>query len=63
MKKLVSVILAVAMLLSLTTLAVAEEKITIAGIVFKDEFTMKMVQQGYQDAANDLGVELLVGSS
>ncbi len=63
MKKLVSVILAVAMLLSLTTLAVAEEKITIAGIVFKDEFTMKMVQQGYQDAANDLGVELLVGNS
>lgn len=41
----------------------AEEKLTIAGIVFKDEYTMKMVQQGYEDAAADYGVELVVGNS
>lgn len=43
--------------------APAEEKLVIAGIVFKDEYTMKMVQQGYQDAANDYGVELVIGNS
>ncbi len=44
--------------------APAEEKpLKIAGIVFKDEFTMKMVQQGYEDAARDYGVELVVGNS
>lgn len=40
-----------------------EEKLTIAGIVFKDEFTMKMVQQGYEDAAADYGVDLVIGNS
>lgn len=43
--------------------APAEEKLVIAGIVFKDEYTMKMVQQGYQDAAADYGVELVIGNS
>ena len=43
--------------------APAEEKLVIAGIVFKDEYTMKMVQQGYQDAADDYGVELVIGNS
>ena len=33
-----------------------QKELTIAGIVFKDEFTMKMVQQGYEDAAKDYGV-------
>lgn len=41
----------------------AEEKLTIAGIVFKDEFTMKMVQQGYEDAARDYGVDIVIGNS
>ena len=40
-----------------------EEPLTIAGIVFKDEFTMKMVQQGYEDAAADYGVEIVIGNS
>ena len=34
-----------------------------AGIVFKDEFTMKMVQQGYEDAAKDYGVNIFIGNS
>ena len=41
----------------------AEKKLTIAGIVFKDEFTMKMVQQGYEDAAADYGVDIVIGNS
>ena len=45
------------------TEAETDEKLQIAGIVFKDEFTMKMVQQGYQDAADDYGVELVIGNS
>ena len=40
-----------------------EKQLKIAGIVFKDEFTMKMVQQGYQDAADKYGVELVIGNS
>lgn len=63
MKKALSLCLALLMLLGACISAVAEEPIKIAGIVFKDEFTMKMVQQGYQDAADALGVELLIGNS
>ena len=63
MKKALSLCLALVMLLSVCISAVAEEPIKIAGILFKDEFTMKMVQQGYQDAAEALGVELLIGNS
>lgn len=59
----VSLFVALLLVLSLAATAVAEDKITVAGIVFKDEFTMKMVQQGYEDAAKDLGVELLIGNS
>ena len=62
MKKLVSLILA-AMMLLCATAALADEDITIAGIVFKDEYTMKMVQQGYEDAAKDYGVNILIGNS
>ncbi len=62
MKKLVSLILAAMLLLSVTA-ALADEDITIAGIVFKDEYTMKMVQQGYEDAAKDYGVNILIGNS
>ena len=62
MKKLVSLMLALVMLLSLG-LAFADEDITVAGIVFKDEYTMKMVQQGYEDAAKDLGVNVVIGNS
>ena len=40
-----------------------QKELTIAGIVFKDEFTMKMVQQGYEDAAKDYGVNLVLGNS
>lgn len=63
MKKLVSLCLALALVFSVAVTAHGEETIKIAGIVFKDEFTMKMVQQGYSDAAKDLGVELVVGNS
>lgn len=63
MKKLVSLGLTIALVLSMASVAVAEDKITIAGIVFKDEFTMKMVQQGYEDAAADYGVDLKIGNS
>lgn len=65
MKKLVSCIIALMLLISLApaTVAQADDTIKIAGIVFKDEFTMKMVQQGYKDAAEKLGVELLTGNS
>ena len=40
-----------------------QKELTIAGIVFKDEFTMKMVQQGYEDAAKDYGVNIVIGNS
>ena len=40
-----------------------QKELTIAGIVFKDEFTMKMVQQGYEDAARDYGVNIVIGNS
>ena len=63
MKKLVSLVLVLCLTFGLAAAVCAEEKITVAGIVFKDEFTMKMVQQGYQDAARDLGVEVLIGNS
>ena len=63
MKKAISLCLALVLLLGAAVSAVAEDPIKIAGIVFKDEFTMKMVQQGYQDAAKALGVELLIGNS
>lgn len=57
MKKTLSLCLALALLLSAgLSAAAAEDTFKVAGIVFKDEFTMKMVQQGYQDAAKDLGV-------
>lgn len=63
-KRTVSLCLALLLLLGLgLSTAVAQESFKIAGIVFKDEFTMKMVQQGYQDAAKDLGVEILIGNS
>ena len=61
MKKLISLCLALVMLMSAT--AAFAEDITIAGIVFKDEFTMKMLQQGYEDAAKDLGVNIVIGNS
>ena len=61
MKKLLSLCLALVMLMSAT--AAFAEDITIAGIVFKDEFTMKMLQQGYEDAAKDLGVNIVIGNS
>ena len=63
MKKLVSLILAAMMLLSVSVALADDEEITIAGIVFKDEYTMKMVQQGYEDAAKDYGVNILIGNS
>ncbi|NLI22997.1 MAG: sugar ABC transporter substrate-binding protein [Clostridiales bacterium] len=64
MKKTLSLCLALALLLSAgLSAAAAEDTFKVAGIVFKDEFTMKMVQQGYQDAAKDLGVEILIGNS
>ena len=65
MKKLVALFLTLSLLCAFGVTAVAEtsEPIKIAGIVFKDEFTMKMVQQGYEDAAKDLGVEILIGNS
>ena len=40
-----------------------QKELTIAGIGFKDEFTMKMVQQGYEDAARDYGVNIVIGNS
>lgn len=43
--------------------ASSEDKLTIAGIVFKDDFTMKMLQQGYIDAARDYGAEIVLGNS
>lgn len=63
MRKLLSLMLVLCLTFGLAGAVCAEEKITVAGIVFKDEFTMKMVQQGYQDAARDLGVEVLIGNS
>ncbi len=65
MKKIISLFLfaTVFALLGVSSFALTEDEITIAGIVFKDEFTMKMLQQGYQDAAKDYGVNLLVGNS
>lgn len=63
MKRLVSLLLVLVMVALVGATVVAEERIKIAGIVFKDEFTMKMLQQGYKDAAEELGVELLIGNS
>jgi ABC-type sugar transport system substrate-binding protein len=40
-----------------------KDDILIAGILFKDEFTMKMVAQGYKDAAQELGVKIVIGNS
>lgn len=63
MKKLVSLILLLVMVVMIGAPAIAEEKMKIAGIVFKDEFTMRMLQQGYKDAAEEMGVEILIGNS
>ncbi|OQY31043.1 MAG: hypothetical protein B6241_14905 [Spirochaetaceae bacterium 4572_59] len=66
MKKVIVMALAVLML----TTAVwangqkeADEKLTIAGIVFQDDQFFNVIQQGMQAAADDLGVDLFLANS
>ncbi len=41
----------------------AEEELRLAGIVFQNDQFMRIVQFGMQDAADELGVDLLLGNS
>lgn len=56
MRKLCALLLALMMMIGLV--AMAEEKITVAGVVFQDDQFMNMLSKGYKDAAEALGVEV-----
>lgn len=62
MKRIIAVLLALSLLIACSC-AFAEEKITIAGIVFQDDQFMNTMTQGYKDAAADLGVEILTANT
>lgn len=56
MRKLFALLLALLMLTG--AVALAEEKITVAGVVFQDDQFMNMLSKGYRDAAEALGAEV-----
>ena len=63
MKKLLAVLLTLALCLTLTAVAFAEEEIVVAGIVFQDDQFMNMLTKGYQDAAAEAGVKCLTDNT
>ena len=63
MKKLFAAFLVLALALGLTAMALAEEEIVVAGIVFQDDQFMNMLTKGYQDAAADAGVKCLTDNT
>jgi len=62
MKKLLSVVLILALSLSLVSAAFAESK-SIAGVVFQEDQFMKMLSEGYAAAAKDLGYEIQLANT
>ena len=61
MKKLVALLMVFTMLFAFT--ALAQEKVVVAGVVFQDDQFMNMLSKGYQDAAKELGVEILTANT
>ncbi len=61
MKKLIALLLSLLMLTGIA--ALAEEEITVAGVVFQDDQFMNMLTKGYEDAANELGVRVLTSNT
>ena len=68
-KKMLSVLLAAAMTLSMGTFAFAQEggkapeDIKVAGVVFQEDQFMKLMQMGYEAAVADYGVELMTANT
>lgn len=65
-KKMISLLMAAAMTLSMSVTVFAEEKegkapedIKVAGVVFQEDQFMKLMQKGYEAAAEEYGVELM----
>lgn len=65
-KKMISLLMAAAMTLSMGVTVFAEEKegkapedIKVAGVVFQEDQFMKLMQKGYEAAAEEYGVELM----
>ena len=63
MKKLALIALSLLLVASATVFAMAEDELTVAGIVFQDDQFMNMLTKGYQDAARDLGVKCLTDNT
>lgn len=61
MRKLFALLLALMMMSG--AVALAEEKIKVAGIVFQDDQFMNMLSKGYRDAAEALGAECLTANT
>ena len=63
MKKLLAILLTLALLSVVAISAFAEEDIVVAGIVFQDDQFMNMLTKGYQDAAAEAGVKCLTDNT
>ena len=63
MKKLLAILLTLALLSVVAVSAFAEEDIVVAGIVFQDDQFMNMLTKGYQDAAAEAGVKCLTDNT
>lgn len=64
MKKLVALVVAMMMIFALSSVsALAEDKLTIAGIVFQDDEFMNALINGMKDACEENGVEFLSSNS
>lgn len=63
MKKLLAILLTLALLSVVAVTAFAEEDIVVAGIVFQDDQFMNMLTKGYQDAAAEAGVKCLTDNT
>jgi len=61
MRKLFALLLALMMMTG--AVALAEEKIKVAGVVFQDDQFMNMLSKGYRDAAEALGAECLTANT
>lgn len=67
-RRAISILLAAVMTLSMGAISVgAEEKapedITVAGVVFQEDQFMKLMQSGYEAAAKDAGVEVMLSNT
>lgn len=63
LKKLLAILLTLALLSVVAVAAFAEEDIVVAGIVFQDDQFMNMLTKGYQDAAAEAGVKCLTDNT